>query len=95
MPQIKNNRLVRKKDSQRRKQIEITLKAVSTNIDVQNGLNSKLAFREIAQNPYSHSYKVKITKEKNLLFKILPIHGPFRTTFTVNIVSTPLNKNKC
>ena len=63
LPQIKNNRLVRK-DSQKRKQIETTLKAVSTNIDAQNGLNSKLAFHEIAQNPYSHSYKVKILKEK-------------------------------
>jgi len=68
LPQIKNNRLVRKKNSQRRKQIEITLKAVSTNIDIQNGLNSKLAFHEIAQNPYSHSYKVKISKEKKLAF---------------------------
>lgn len=40
LPQSSNDRLVRKKDSQGRKQIEIILQAVSTNIDIQNCLNS-------------------------------------------------------
>ena len=40
LPWSTNYRLVRQKDSQGRKQIEITLQAVSTNIDIQNCLNS-------------------------------------------------------
>ena len=68
-------------DSQRRKQIEITLKAVSTNTGVQiNWLNfvggEKVFFHEIAQNPYSHSY---VTVVKNFTGKNL--HEPFGTTY--------------